>query len=105
MDYKLLIIRLVIAITFFVLSLKINEKIKISSVVVRKFKISSKIKVFTLLALVYVLLSLSMAIVEQYLNISTYIRGIIYSALTGLILGIIFEINSEVNINDKTWLG
>ncbi|GFP76153.1 hypothetical protein bsdtw1_02251 [Clostridium fungisolvens] len=46
-----------------------------------------------------------MNIKEQYLNISTYIGGIIYSALTGLILRILFEINSEVNINDKTWLG
>lgn len=105
MDYKIFIIKILVIMSSFLVFLKINKKTNISRFIAKQFKLNTKFRVFMLCAVLYSLLTLITTLMSYYLNIPNLIIEIMDWIIIAFTISLFFEINENVPINDKSWLG
>lgn len=105
MDYKLLIIKILVIFTSYLVFLKINKKISLSKFCEDKLRLGTQLRVFIFCSVLYALLMFIPTFMEEYLNIYYRIIEIVDWIIVGVIISLWREISSNVPINDKSWFG
>lgn len=105
MDYKISIIKVLITAFTFIVFLKINNKANLSKTITKYLKLNTKLRVFTLCAVVYALLTLTTTLIQYFLNTPNLIIEIADMIILTFTIILFIDINKDVPINDKSWLG